>query len=66
MVFLLHIKYKLPHKWNYFETGHGKGEHNGTSACIKISLWREEMKFAGAQLQDTASIEKLCASVMGE
>ena len=24
---LLHIKYKVPHVWNYFETGHGKGEH---------------------------------------
>ena len=23
----LHKNYKVPHMWNYFETGHGKGEH---------------------------------------
>ena len=33
---LLHIKYKVPHVWNYFETGHGKGEHDGAGACIKL------------------------------
>ena len=49
-LFLLHIKYKVPHVWNYFETGHGKGEHDGAGACIKTSLQREEMKFTGAHL----------------
>ena len=35
---LLHIKYKMPHVWNYFETSHGKGEHDGACACIKTTL----------------------------
>ena len=54
------------HIWNYFETGHGKGEHDGASACIKTALRREEMKFIGALLRDNAYIVKWCASVMGE
>ena len=63
---LLHIKYKVPHIWNYFETGHGKVENDGTGACIKNSLRREEMNFTGSLLQDTTSIVKWCASMMGE
>ena len=63
---LLHIKYNVPHVWNYFETGHGKGEHDGAGAYIKTTLRREEMKFTGALLQDTATIVEWCASVMGE
>ena len=63
---LLHIKYKVPHVWNYFETSHGKGEHDGVGACIKIALRREEMKFTGAHLQDASSLVKWCAYVMGE
>ena len=38
----LHKNYKVPHMWNYFETGHGKGEHDGVGACVKTSLRREE------------------------
>jgi hypothetical protein len=56
----------VPHIWNYFEIGHGKGEHDGAGACIKTALRREEMKFTGARLRDAASIVKWCASVMGE
>ena len=47
---LLHIKYKVPHVWNYFEIGHGKGEDDGAGACIKTTLLREDMKFIGACL----------------
>ena len=56
----------MPHIWNYFETGHGKGEHDGAGACIKTSLRREEMKLTSTRLQNGASIVKWCASVMGE
>ena len=31
--------------WNYFETGHGKGEHNGAGECVKTALRREELKY---------------------
>ena len=63
---LSHIKYKVPHIWNYFETGYGKGENDGAGACIKTSLRREEMNFTSACLRDVASIVKWCASLMGE
>ena len=56
----------MSHIWNYFETVHGKEEHDGASACIKTSLRREEMKYIGARLRDVASIVKWCASMMGE
>ena len=26
---ILHKRHKVPHIWNYFETGHRKGEHGG-------------------------------------
>ena len=55
---LLHIKYKVPHVWNYFEIGHGKGEHDSTSACKKTTLTGEEMKFIGACLRDATFIVK--------
>ena len=63
---LLHIKYKVPLIWNYFETGHGKGEHDGAGEFTKTSLRREEIKFTGAHLRDAASIVQWCASIMGE
>ena len=56
----------MPHIWNYFEIGHGKGEHDGAGACIKTSLRREVMNFTGALLRDATYIVKWCASVMGE
>ena len=45
-LFSLHKNYKVPHMWNYFETGHGKGEHDGTGACVKTALQREELKLS--------------------
>ena len=56
----------MTHIWNYFETGDGKGEHDGADACIKIAFRREEMKFTGVHLRDAASIVQWCASIMGE
>ena len=47
---ILHMRHKLPHIWNYFETEHGKGEHDGVGACIKIALCRKEMKFTTISL----------------
>ena len=61
----LHIKYNVPHLWIYFETEHGKEEHDGASACIKIALQREQMNFKGVSLQDAESIVKWCTTVMG-
>jgi hypothetical protein len=38
---MLHKILKVPHIWNYFEFGHGKGEHDGVGACIKRVLHRK-------------------------
>jgi len=38
LVMSSHIKTNIKHCWNYFETGHGKGEHDGVGACIKQAL----------------------------
>ena len=63
---LLHIKYNVPNLWSYFETRHGKGEHNGASACIKTALQREQMKFIGMSLQHAESIVKWCTTMTGD
>ena len=56
----------MPHIWNYFETRHEKGEHDGVGACIKISLHRKEMKFTTISLiRDANTIIAWCSSVMG-
>lgn len=62
---LLHIKYKVSHLWTYFDTGHGKWEHDGVGTCMKMKLQREQMNFAGENLQDVASIVNWCTIVMG-
>jgi hypothetical protein len=60
-------KLKVPHICNYFESGHGKGEHDGASACIKRVLRRKEMKFIATSLiQDVKSIVEWCSSTMGD
>ena len=57
----------MPHIWNYFETRHGKGEHDGAGACIKTALRRKEMKFTTISLiRDAKTIVAWCSSVMGQ
>ena len=52
---------------NYFESGNGKGEHDGVGACIKRALRRKEMKFTTTSIiQDVKSIVEWCSLVMGE
>ena len=57
----------MPHIWNYFEIGHGKGEYYGVDTCIKTALHRKEMKFTTISLiQDSKTIIAWCSSVMGQ
>ena len=64
---ILHKRHKVPHIWNYFETRHGKGEHDGEGACIKTTLHRKEMKFTTISLiRDANTIVSWCSSVMGK
>ena len=34
----------VPILWNFFETGHGKGEHDGAGACVKRALRRYQLQ----------------------
>ena len=53
--------------WNYFETRHGKGEHDGAGACVKTALQREELKLSTiSTILNAQSIFRWCTSAMGE
>ena len=41
VVFNTHKAQSVTYMWNYFEIGHGKGEHDGARESFKISLRRE-------------------------
>ena len=63
---ILHKMLKVPHIWNYLETGHEKGEHDGAGACINTALRRKEMNFTTISvIRDANSIVEWCSSVMG-
>ena len=34
----LYKKTNMKHHWIFFETGHGKGEHDGVMVCVKRAL----------------------------
>ena len=40
-----HRQTNIQYVWNFFEVGHGKGEHDVASACMKRDLSREKLKF---------------------
>ena len=62
---MLHKTCNVPHIWNYFETGHGKGENDEASACIKSTLRREDMSFTrNPHIKDAESIVQWCSATM--
>jgi hypothetical protein len=42
--------------WNYFASGHGKGEVDGAGALLKREICKEEMDCDGRKLQNAAEI----------
>ena len=52
----MHIERGVPHIWIFFESGHGKGEHDGAPTCVKRSLVKEQLNISGAKLLDAHSI----------
>ena len=38
-----HARTNVRFLWNFFESGHGKGEHDGAGACIKRVLRQHEL-----------------------
>ena len=43
-------------QWNYFGSGHGKGEHDGGGAVIKRALTSEQLDNKGAKLQNAHDV----------
>ena len=46
----------VPHIWSFFESDHGKREHDGVGACVKRDLVKEQLKILGAELLDVLNI----------
>jgi hypothetical protein len=38
-----HARCNVKFLWNFFESGHGKGEHDGAGACVKRALRQHEL-----------------------
>jgi len=38
--------------WNYFATGHGKGEVDGACSLFKRELWQEQIKPQELKMQN--------------
>ena len=43
----MHVERGVPHIWIFFESVHGKGEHDGAGACAKRALFKEQLKILG-------------------
>ena len=52
----------IKHCWNFFETGHGKGEHDGAGACIKRALRRWKMNHSSGRFHLDAEVIQWCKS----
>jgi len=42
--------------WNFFATGHGKGEVNGARALLKWEVQKKQIKPQGKKLQNAIEI----------
>ena len=54
------MKTNIKHCWNVFETGHGKGEHDGARACIKRALRRYQMDLSTNRLVSVEQVVQWC------
>ena len=52
------------HCWNFFETGHGKGEHDGAGACIKRVLRRYQMNHFARRLANAEEVVQWCKNAL--
>ena len=52
----------IKNHWNLFETGHGKGEHDGAGACVKRALRRWQMKHSSRRFHSVAEVVQWCKS----
>ena len=62
----MHIERGVPHIWIFFESTHGKGEHDRVGACVKRALVKEQLKISEAELLDAHSIIDWCSSTLSQ
>ena len=60
----LHKETCIKHCWNFFETGHGKGEHDGVGACIKRVLRRYQMNHSAHRLVNGEEVVQWCIAAL--
>ena len=60
----LHMKTYIKNCWNLFETGHGKGEHDGAWACIKRELRRYQMDHSAKRLVSVEEFVQWCITAL--
>ena len=65
-LFRMQVKRGVPHIWSSFESGHGKGEHDGAEACVKRALVKEQLKILRADLLDAHNIVDWCSSTLSK
>ena len=51
---------------DFFEFGHGKGEHDGPDACVKRDLVKEQLNILGAEILDARGIVDWCSLALSE
>ena len=56
----LHRNKDVCHTWIFFETRHGKGEHDGVGACVKHALRRYQMNHSASHLANSNDVVNWC------
>jgi hypothetical protein len=51
--------------WNYFASGHGKGEVDGASALLKHEIRKEKIKPHACKLQNAKDVVTFCQERVG-
>ena len=50
----------MKHRWIFFETGHGKGEHDGAGGCVKQALRRYQMNHSSDRFVCANQVVQWC------
>ena len=61
----LHKTTKIRHTWNFFETGHGKAEHDGAGACVKYALRRYQLNHSASEHANYLDVVNWCKDNLG-
>ena len=53
-------------EWNFWGSGHGKGPHDGASACLKQGLRKEQLKVNATKLHNALDVVLFLRSSMNQ